>query len=224
MESRLDSTYVPLGSRASWAKSLLLLAGAIDCVALVTGFALIRLVDELQQTGWVDIERFDTADSRHALVGTLQIAVYVVAGIAFLRWFHRAYANLPAIGVDKTRHRPGWAIGAWFIPLASLVWPKRFADEIWRGSDPDGESAERKVPSLYGAWWRTFVISGIVVAIGSNVWTSAETESQLELGAMVEFIGNLVGVASGVLAYLVVDRLSERQQARAVKLGAGPTS
>jgi hypothetical protein len=214
------SNYVPLRSRATWAKALLLLAGAIDAVAAFTSYGLLHVADEAQQIGAVTIASFEAAENRHALVTTIQLAVYLIAGVAFLRWFHRAYANLPAVGVERLRHGTGWAIGAWFVPIASLFWPKRIADEIWRGSDPDAADAgdKAKVTSLYGAWWRTFVVAGVLVVIGSNVWSSADTASQLELAAIVQLVGNLLGVASGVLAYLVVDRTSERQQARATKL------
>lgn len=219
MEPRLDSGYVSLSSRASWAKGMLLLAGAVDAVALYTGYSLLHLADEAQQGASVLFVDLEAAENRHALVGMIQLAAYLVAGIVFIRWFHRAYANLPAVGVEKLRHRTGWAIGAWFVPLLSLVWPKRMADEIWTGSDPDSGNPESvKVPGLVGAWWRTFIIGGVLVGIGSNMAGGAETYQQFEIGAMLEFIGNLLGIASGVLAYLVVDRTSERQQKRAAKL------
>ena len=219
MEPRLDASYVPLSSRASWAKGMLLLAGAVDAVALYTGYSLLHLTDEAQQGALVLLVDLEAAESRHALVGTIQIAAYLVAGLVFIRWFHRAYANLPAVGVEKLNHRPGWAIGAWFIPLASFVWPKRIADEIWRGSDPEAEDPARvRVPSLFGAWWRTFIVAGLLVAVGANVAGGAETYQQYELGMMAEFVGNLLGIASGVLAYLVVDRTSDRQHRRAAKL------
>jgi hypothetical protein len=35
---------------------------------------------------------------------------------------------------------------------------------------------------------------------------------------MIEVTGNAIAVFSGVLAYVVVDRLSERQQARAMRV------
>jgi len=44
-----------------------------------------------------------------------------------------------------------------------------------------------------------------------------ETFSALELAALVQVGGDVLGVLSGVLAYVVVDRTTERQQARATK-------
>jgi hypothetical protein len=223
VEARRDSRYVPLASRASWAKGLLLLAGTVDIVAVLTGFALYRLADR-GPSGTVTWEQFQAAQDRHDLVILIQMAVYVVAGVVFIRWFHRAYANLPAVGIDGLGHRTGWAIGAWFVPIVSLFWPKRIADEIWRGSDPSLEPDQSdgwrrgKVPVFFGLWWLTFLASGFLVGAGSQMWDGAATFSQLEHGALVEVSGDVLGVLSGVLAYVVVDRTSERQQARATKL------
>jgi len=223
MDAQRDSRYIPLASRASWAKGLLLLAGVVDIVAVLTGFALYRLVDR-GSSGTVTLEQFQAAEDRHDLVVLVQMAVYLVAGIAFIRWFHRAYANLPAVGIDGLGHRTGWAIGAWFVPIASLVWPKRIADEIWRGSDPSLEPDRSddwrrgKVPLFFGLWWLTFLASGLLVGAGSQLWEGGQTFSELELAALLEVSGDVLGVLSGALAYVVVGRTSERQQARASKL------
>jgi hypothetical protein len=223
VKAQRDSRYSPLASRASWAKGLLLLAGAVDIVAVLTGFALYKLAGRAP-SGTVTLEQFQAAEDRHDLVILIQMGVYLVAGVVFIRWFYRAYANLPAVGIDKLDHRTGWAIGAWFVPIVSLFWPKRIADEIWRGSDPSLEpeqsdgSRRGKVPVFFGLWWLTFLASGFLVCVGSHLWDGAETFSQLELAALVEVGGDFLGVLSGVLAYVVVDRTSERQQARATKL------
>jgi hypothetical protein len=220
VEARRDSRYVPLESRASWAKGLLLLAGVVDLVAVLTGYALYKLVAN-GPSGTVTLEQFEHAEDRHALVGMIQMGVYLVAAVVFIRWFYRAYANLPAVGIDGLGHRTGWAIGAWFVPIASLVWPKRIADEIWKGSDPsltpDGSEDWRrgKIPTFFSLWWLTFIASGILVGAGSRLYTGAETFSDLEFALLLELIGDVFGVLSGVLAYVVVDRTSERQQARA---------
>jgi hypothetical protein len=111
VEAHRDSRYIPLASRASWAKGLLLLAGAVDIVAVLTGFALYRLADRAS-SGTVTSEQFQAAQDRHDLVVLSQMAVYVIAGVVFIRWFYRAYANLPAVGIEGLGRRTGWAIGA----------------------------------------------------------------------------------------------------------------
>lgn len=218
-----NSVYVPLASRASWAKRLLLVAGLVDTLAVLTGLASFRLADRAA-TGSATFEQFNATEARHDLVILTQMAVYLVAAVVFIRWFHRAYANLPAIGIEGLGHGSGWAIGAWFVPIVSLFWPKQIADEIWRGSDPSLEAdpgrswRQGKVPVVFGLWWLAFITSSLLVAAGSELWGGAETYSDVKFAAVVEVTGNALGILSGVLAYVVVDRTSERQQARATRI------
>lgn len=218
MDSHRDAEYVSLASPATWAKVLLLVACAIDAAAALTSFSLLQLVDEAQQTGSLTLFDAETAESRHTFLRTLQLGAYAVGGLVFVWWFQRAYANLRAISVDGARHHPAWAVGAWLVPVAALVWPKRIADEIWRGSNPGADPKAGKAPALYGAWWRTFIVAGVLVAGGSALWSYGGTLTDQELGALLQVVGNLFGVASAVLALLVVDRTSKRQQARAARL------
>jgi hypothetical protein len=218
-----DDVYVPLASRASWAKRLLLVAGLVDTLAVITGLASYRLADRAG-SGSATFEQFNAAEARHDLVILTQMAVYLVAAVFFIRWFHRAYANLPAVGIAGLGHGTAWAIGAWFLPIVSLFWPKQMADEIWQGSDPSLEPDQAhswrrgKVPAFVGVWWLAFIASSLLVGAGWELWSSAETYSDIKLAAVVEVTGNAVGVLSGALAYVVVDRTSERQQARATRI------
>jgi hypothetical protein len=215
--------YVPLASRASWAKTLLLVAGLVDSLAVITGLMSYRLADRAS-AGRATFEQFNAAEARHDLVILIQIAVYLVAGVVFIRWFHRAYANLPTLGIEGLGHSTGCAIWAWLVPIISFFRPKQIADEIWRGSDPSLETdqprdwRQGKVPLSFGLWWLAFVASGLLVGAGSELWGGAETYSDVKLAAVLEVSGNALGVISGVLAYIVVDRASERQQDRATRV------
>ena len=218
-----DSVYVPLASRASWAKRLLVVAGLVDTIAVITGLAAYGLADRAA-SGSATFDQFNAAQVRHDLVILIQMTVYLVTAVLFIRWFHRAYANLPAVGTEGLRHGAAWAIGAWFVPIVSLFWPKRMADEIWRGSDPSFEPdqgpgwGQAKVPAIVGVWWLAFLTSGLLVGAGWQLWGGADTYADIELAAMVEVTGNAIGVLSGALAFVVVDRTSERQQARATRV------
>ena len=218
-----DSVYVALASRASWAKRLLLVAGLVDTLAVITGVASYRLADRAA-SGGATFEQFNAAEARHDLVILTQMTVYLVTAFVFIRWFHRAYANLPAIGIEELHHGTCWAIGAWFVPIISLIWPKQIADEIWEGSEPilepdQGRSRRRgKVPLFIGVWWLAFIGSSLLVGAGWQLWDGAETYSDIKLAAVIEVTGNAIAVLAGVLAYVVVDRASERQQARAMRI------
>jgi Domain of unknown function (DUF4328) len=214
--------YVALTSRASWAKRLLLVAGLVDTLAVITGLASYRLADRAA-SGSATFEQFNAAQVRHDLVILTQMTVYLVTAV-FIRWFHRAYANLLALGTEGLGHGAQWAIGAWFVPIVSLVWPKQIANEIWQGSDPllgadEGRNWQQgRVPVFIGMWWLAFITSSVLVVVGWDLWGDANSYADIKLAAAIEVTGNAIAVLSGVLAYVVVDRASERQQARAMRV------
>jgi hypothetical protein len=75
-----------------------------------------------------------------------------------------------------------------------------------------------KVPAFIGMWWFAFITSSVLVVVGWDLWGDANSYSDIKLAAMIEVTGNAIAVLSGVLAYVVVDRASERQQARAMRV------
>ena len=61
--------------------------------------------------------------------------IFMVATIVvFICWFWAARANAEAYGQSHGTLSPGWAIGGWFIPVASLVLPCIVARDIYRGT------------------------------------------------------------------------------------------
>ena len=62
------------------------------------------------------------------------ILMAIITGIIYLMWLHRAYQNLPALGVTKLDATPGWAVGYYFIPILNLFRPYQTMVEILRES------------------------------------------------------------------------------------------
>jgi hypothetical protein len=82
------------------------------------------------------------SSDRIALAALILIIVYLIGAVIFLFWFHRAYANLDALGARR-RHGKGWSIGGWFVPILNLFRPKQIVNDIWRGSS---EAEDWRIP------------------------------------------------------------------------------
>lgn len=72
-------------------------------------------------------------------IALLSLAIFVGGGVVWLIWFKRLYANLPALGTKRRKHKVGWAVGGWFVPILNLVRPYQIAQEIWTESAPRPE-------------------------------------------------------------------------------------
>jgi hypothetical protein len=97
------------------------------------------------------------------LLGAFTIAAEVV----WLFWQHRATANLWSRGYVDLKIRPGWAVGWWFIPIASLFMPFVAMLELDRRSTPDGRP--RSASPLIGGWWASYLAMSFIPIVGALV-------------------------------------------------------
>jgi Domain of unknown function (DUF4328) len=142
--------------------------------------------------------------------------------VVFILWFHRAYANLSRLGATAIEYGDGWAIGGWFVPLLNLLRPKEIADDIWRGSDPDQldsppDVSYGKVPAFLHVWWLLWITALVGYAVHSRM--PVETlDHERAAGAVLAAV-TAVGILAGILAIVVIRRLTARQELRARRLG-----
>lgn len=73
--------------------------------------------------------------------------------VTFLYWLYVATRNLVGWGL-RPRWAPGWAIGAWFIPVADLVLPLLVVREAARRS-----GSGRGGAALVVVWWVVFLVA-----------------------------------------------------------------
>jgi hypothetical protein len=163
-----------------------------------------------------------TVSSLLVLPGFVALATVIV----WLLWQHRATSNLWARGYANLKIRPGWAVGWWFIPFASLVMPCIAMVELDRRSTPDG--SERRASPLIGVWWAAWLASslvpviGIVSAISPTLADLArridQTANIMDLSPQAHvvapwfLVGGILQVTVGALAIAVVRRIEEGQR------------
>jgi hypothetical protein len=140
------------------------------------------------------VRRYVYDDAAWMPVDTAQVAFLLATAVSYLVWFHRAYTNLPRLGVPDP-----------FVPA-------RLHDDLWRASDPDlpwpaarGSWATdpAPVPVTHLLWWPAAIagaIAGIVPA-----------------GALVPAAGDLLRIVAAALAMSIVLAVTARQRARAYR-------
>ena len=192
----------------------------LSLIALVADFQQWTLTKRLA-AGDATLEEMQRNDSVQTFVTLAQLVALVVAGILFLRWFHRAYANLKALGTEGLPHGPGWAVGYWFVPIVNLVRPATVACDIWNASNPTADPSSwrsRKQPRLIVGWWLTFLLSGFVGRVGASLWNGASDPDRLRQAAVVLMVADVLTIVAGVLAVVFVRETTTRQESRASTL------
>ena len=235
----MSSGVEPLGGRARWAVIALIAVVVTDLVAIGSDLLEVDLMQDLIDGKDVSSSKLDADDYRQIGVGLVTLAVYVASIVFFIRWFHRAYSSLPALGA-QLRFKTGWAIGGWFVPIMWFWRPKQIANDIWRGSDPSTRSlhiTKTEVGGLMGVWWAAWIIDGFIFTRSAAAY--ADTPSATDAGisallgdtsgagdirssAILDAVGSCIDIVAAVLAIVVVRRLTLRFGERESMLASLP--
>lgn len=159
-------------------------------------------------------------EAKAALVGLWGLAAAVVA-VLVVMWWYRAYRTIEAVPALGRSWSPGWAIGGWFIPLASLIIPKLVLNEIDRVSSAaeDGDPAEWKSRPLLGLanwWWALWVVGSTVAGMGTlltptELGPAAVTEPEIYHSALrFTMLGMAVLTGAALFAAASLRILGER--------------
>jgi hypothetical protein len=191
-------------------------------VGVVTATAIVRgpwlLQRALSETG--------VFESSPALAGISSFFAFaiVASAIAVMVWFKGAYDNAQPLGASGLRYTPGWAIGAWFIPVGNMFIPKQIADDIWRSSDPalpadaGAHWKFKPVATVLHVWWTAWVVRWVLTVVGDGMASNALEQRDVETYRLsAAFIGvSDLGMAAAGIAFLkVVAGVTARQRERA---------
>ena len=162
----------------------------------------------------IDVNQVDTMHAIAAGFVVLELVALLTTGVVFITWTRRLYRNVAPLG-GETRFKPGWAVGGWFVPLLNLVRPKQVLDDAWRAGMVDSRDLDKvdKPPPFMEFWWALFVIAPFAATfITRSDEDSGRSRAQyFELRSLVQ----LAWMVVAVLAFWVVVRLTDRQDAKA---------
>jgi hypothetical protein len=170
-----------------------------------------------------------TGSSISTLSGLSYLPGTIILGaeIVWLFWQHHATENLWARGYANLRVRPGWAVGWWFVPVASLFMPCIAMLELDRRSTPDG--VPRRASPIVGLWWAAWLATTLVPVIGlfavgfgpfrDLIERVDGRTTVLDLSAVAHaaapwlLIMGILQVVAAALAIAVIRRIEAAQQA-----------
>ena len=234
-----DPPPYPLGGLATALRVLFVLAAVL---ATALAFLAVRMRAALDGA---DAGREDLADAQAAvdsfLGGASVVFLLTVAiGVVFVVWLWRAARNNQRLGRPGTLG-PGWAIGAWFIPIGSLVLPGLQVQQVWKGAEssvPRGHSSWREVranPQIW-IWWVAYVVGQVLTFVGFGLLGQTDDPQgevlvadlldhleEVQRGISLFVAGQVALVLAAALGAAMVVNLSRRQETAVSVLGVGGT-
>ncbi|MGW0934910.1 DUF4328 domain-containing protein [Streptomyces sp. NPDC002666] len=212
-----------LRSPVGLGKAVCVLLGAVaaaDMVSIAAGINARQVFADGSADDFLryDEAAMDRADMLYRFSGSPQMLTFLATAVVFLVWFRRVRLNAEVFDAHAQPMRPGWSIGAWFIPFVNFFLPYRIASGIWTASTPAGRPMASR--ALLNAWWAGLIGSRLFV-----VWTERRYAAAEEVDEVLDAFGlviaaDVLDVAAAVLAILFVRRLTAMQGERAAERAA----
>jgi len=199
---------------------------AVAAIGLWSGWLEIEILQRAASGAGVSEAEAAASDSRQALLGGLYLLVFVITGIMFLRWTYLSNLNARSLGATGMQFTPGWAVGWYFIPVATLWKPYQALKETFKASHPeftqDWQNAPH--PSILPLWWTLWIMWTLWIIwwtlwiigtfIGQAVFRSAlraDTVDELLASSWITLVSDAVNLPLGIVAMTVVAKLQTWQ-------------
>lgn len=159
------TSYRSAATLAFWTCILFACQAAVEGVAALTTAGFLFLVDCLRGGATLLPAQAEIIDDRRQLIAGIQLVAQIVPVILLVMWVYRANRNARALDAPDMKYTPGWSVGWFFVPIASLVKPYSVLKEIWQASSPlkTGQSwREAAVSPLLTVWWVMWIACCVV--------------------------------------------------------------
>jgi chaperone required for assembly of F1-ATPase len=173
--------------------------------------------------GSFTIDQIERADrlAQNAQLALLGVSLLTLAAI--IVWMYRAARNVQLLGRQTMQWSPGWAIGAWFIPVANAVLPFLVVDEVYRASEPDPNADWRQSKRNWAVWgwmgaWVVLVIVRVATGQPDLQGTRADLLVSLRRQWVLALVGTIVYLVATVAAIAAMRTIGQRQQQAVARL------
>ncbi len=162
-----------------------------------------------------------SSDLRQTIISWSYFPVILVTAVLFARWVHLASRNAHHLTGGDLRHTPGWAVGWYFVPVATYWKPYQAMREIFRASNPDASDEWRTAPrpNLLPMWWTLWVLSNLLTMGLLSSSFSAETVEELLSVTQRFLLSDALDLPLTLCTLAVVARLQTWQDQKREALG-----
>ena len=146
------------------------------------------------------------------VVLAIQLIMFILSAIYFLRWMHRCYENLGEL--KKTKRETLWALLSWIVPGINLFMPLLIITEVVLGYEDlliNAQFLRKKElrTSLAIWWWVSFVGGFACFIIGLKALPTVETIPE---GLFFRVISILLLIISSLLAIRMISDLKMMEE------------
>ncbi len=146
------------------------------------------------------------------LLGLLQFVIVVGTFVVVAMWIYRMAWNARYFaGTHHMEYTPGWAVGWYFIPIATLWKPYQAMKEIWRASDDPERMRLVSIPFWLPLWWCLWLLNNILSNVSAQLTFRAAIISEGMRADQVSVLVEAVNIVLCLVFLVIVNRLSRMQ-------------
>ena len=146
------------------------------------------------------------------LLGLVQSVAVFGSFVIIAMWIYRMAWNARYFaGASHMEYTPGWAVGWYFIPIATLWKPYQAMKEIWRASDDPAHMRLVSIPFWLPLWWCLWLVNNILSNVSARLTFRAEIISEGMLANRISILVEAVNIVLCLVFLVVVNRLSRMQ-------------
>lgn len=150
-----------------------------------------------------------------SLMAVVALIATLITAIIFLVWVYRAMARAreltPALTIT-----PGWAVGWFFVPVASLWMPYGVMTEIVEGSGVSAPAYAERTRTLIGWWWGAWIARSLLSLFGAFASRASESGGSISMTLVVMIVlGSAAGIGSAWALSMIVTRVARLQASAA---------
>jgi hypothetical protein len=203
----------PNGQRAKIAIMLLWIVLTVEIISLLSDYLQYDLLQTVANGGQISSETATANDLRQKIIGLIYLAVFIISGITFIRWFRRAYYNLH-LKAESLSFTEGWAAGCWFVPIISLYRPNQIMKELYQEtqsllSKKNENYAKKLTTHSIGWWWALWIISSFLGQFIFRYSLKAETIDELTTSTVASIVASIIGIPLAIITVKVIKDYSE---------------
>lgn len=168
-------------------------------------------------TGDLSYEEAVEFDSTYLLINLSLMIFFILPVIAFSVWNYRMSSNVYIQQLKGKEFTPGWSVGWFFIPIASLWKPYQAMKENWQGSQYIGHKSDKAswklngIPSFVGLWWALWVISSLLSNAEYRMSGKTEDIDGIINLSYFSCFNSLLSIAAAIMAIKIITTLTNLQ-------------
>lgn len=137
----------------------------------------------------------ETADAVSGFGGIAMLVTLIVSAVFVGRWIMRVNRNAHSLAPEWMTISPGWNVGWFFIPVATLWKPFQGLRETWQASHSPMDPASAPVPMVMRWWWGLWLLTNGLGNVSTRLTWNGATRESLIASSWIDVVTFAIDIA-----------------------------